>query len=208
MAVFGAPRTRDDDAERAVRAALALVVAVVRLGATLGWDDLALRIGANSGEAVYGEATAERGPVTADTVNVAARLQAASDPGSVVIGEVTPLAVADVMSSSRAARLAAPPRPPLAVRARRSARAQRGYPRTSSADCRPAGPQVVRAALAARRDAGPRRCRDRETARHRAAVTSRARWGHGGSSARRARSTGPASAVPPTRTRAPSPSRS
>ena len=99
MAVFGAPRTRDDDAERAVRAALALVAAVGRLGATLGLDEgeLVLRVGVNSGEAVYGEATAERGPVTGDAVNVAARLQAAADPGSVVVGEVTALAVADVV---------------------------------------------------------------------------------------------------------------
>src|SRR5205085_9765476 len=81
MAVFGAPRVRDDDAERAVRAALALVAAVERLGATLGLDEgaLRLRIGVNSGEAVYGESTAERGPVTGDAVNVAARLQGAAD---------------------------------------------------------------------------------------------------------------------------------
>src|SRR3954467_12777317 len=54
MAVFGAPRVRDDDAERAVRAGLALVAAVARIGATLGLDGGALRIrvGVNSGEAV------------------------------------------------------------------------------------------------------------------------------------------------------------
>jgi len=98
MAVFGAPRVRDDDAERAVRAALALVAAVERLGASLGLDDgvLRLRVGVCSGEVVYGEATAERGPVTGDTVNVAARLQAAAAPGSVVVGELTAFAVADV----------------------------------------------------------------------------------------------------------------
>jgi class 3 adenylate cyclase len=95
MAVFGAPTARDDDAERAVGAGLALVAAIERVGALLGLDPgaLRLRIGIASGEAVYGEATAERGPVTGDTVNVAARLQAAADPGSVVVGEVTALAV-------------------------------------------------------------------------------------------------------------------
>src|SRR4051794_1294009 len=99
MAVFGAPRVRDDDAERAVRAGLALVGAVARIGATLGLDGGALRIrvGVNSGEAVYGEATADRGPVTGDTVNVAARLQAAAEPGSVVVGELTALAVSDAV---------------------------------------------------------------------------------------------------------------
>src|SRR4051794_12625817 len=69
MAVFGAPRVHDDDAERTVRAALALVAAVERLGAPLGLDEgaLRLRVGVNSGEAVYGEATGERGAVTGDT---------------------------------------------------------------------------------------------------------------------------------------------
>src|ERR671930_1616378 len=97
MAVFGVPRVRDDDAERAVRAGLALVAAVARVGASLGLEEGALRVrvGVNSGEAVYGEATAERGPVTGDTVNVAARLQAAAEPGSVIVGEVTALSVAD-----------------------------------------------------------------------------------------------------------------
>jgi class 3 adenylate cyclase/tetratricopeptide (TPR) repeat protein len=103
MAVFGAPRVRDDDAERAVRAGLALVAAVARIGSTLGLEegDLRLRVGVNTGEAVYGEATAERGPVTGDTVNVAARLQAAAEPGTVVVGEVTALAVADAIETDR-----------------------------------------------------------------------------------------------------------
>ena len=52
MAVFGVPRSRDDDAERAVRSGLALVAAVERLGATIGTEAgaLALRVGVNSGE--------------------------------------------------------------------------------------------------------------------------------------------------------------
>ncbi len=98
MAVFGAPRAADDDAERAVSAGLALVAAVERLSVEVGLGEgtLRLRVGVNSGEAVYGEATAERGPVTGDTVNVAARLQAAADPGSVVVGDVTALAVGEL----------------------------------------------------------------------------------------------------------------
>jgi len=95
VAVFGVPRVRDDDAVRAVRAGLALAAAVDLLGGRLGLADgeLRLRVGVNTGEVVYGEATAERGPVTGDTVNVAARLQTAAPPGGVLIGEHTALAV-------------------------------------------------------------------------------------------------------------------
>src|ERR1700704_4071873 len=42
MAVFGAPRVRDDDAERAVRAGLALVAAIGRIGSTLALEEGAL----------------------------------------------------------------------------------------------------------------------------------------------------------------------
>jgi len=107
VVVFGAPRVKDDDAARAVRAGLALVAAVDRLGSPLGLDEGALRVrvGVNTGEAVYGEATADRGPVTGDAVNVAARLQAAAAPGSVVVGELTALAVADAAELERLAPL-------------------------------------------------------------------------------------------------------
>jgi class 3 adenylate cyclase len=107
MAVFGAPRVRDDDAERAVRAALALVAAVQRVGAGLGLAPgaLRLRVGIASGETVYGQASAERGPVTGDVVNTAARLQAAGEPETVTIGEATALAVADAIELARLAPL-------------------------------------------------------------------------------------------------------
>ncbi len=96
VAVFGVPRVRDDDAVRAVRAGLALAAAVDLLGARLGLaqGELRLRVGVNTGEVVYGEATAERGPVTGDAVNVAARFQAAARPGGVLVGDETALAVA------------------------------------------------------------------------------------------------------------------
>src|SRR6476646_374141 len=73
MAVFGAPRVRDDDAERAVRAGLAIVAAVQRVGAGFALDPgtLRMRVGITSGETVYGEGSTDRGTVTGDIVNVA-----------------------------------------------------------------------------------------------------------------------------------------
>src|SRR5438876_2729547 len=100
MAVFGVPVGRDDDAERAVRAGLALTSAIEQVGAGFGLAEgaLRLRVGVNTGEAaVHPEAAFEEGMVTGDAVNVAARLQAAAPPGGVVIGEATALAVADVI---------------------------------------------------------------------------------------------------------------
>ena len=83
MAVFGAPIAHEDDAERAVRAALGMQDAMAeineRLGATHGVN-LALRVGVNTGEVVAG-AVGDGYTVIGDTVNVAARLQSAAQPG-------------------------------------------------------------------------------------------------------------------------------
>lgn len=104
MAVFGLPKTADDDAQRAVRAGLALVSAVEQLPARIGLEegDLRLRVGINTGEVVLTQSGAEEWRVTGDTVNTAARLQTAAPPGGVLIGETTALAAAD------AAELAGP----------------------------------------------------------------------------------------------------
>jgi class 3 adenylate cyclase len=101
MAVFGVPRAHDDDAERAVRAGLALIGAVERLGARLGLEpgELQLRVGVNSGEVVHATSGPDAGRVTGDTVNTAARFQAAADPGTVLIGELTALAVAEAIET-------------------------------------------------------------------------------------------------------------
>jgi class 3 adenylate cyclase len=99
MAVFGVPRSRDDDAQRAVRVGLALVGGVQQIGARLGLDDgaLRLRIGVNTGEVVTAAAGGpDEGRVTGDTVNTAARLQTAAPPMGVLVGEATALAVADI----------------------------------------------------------------------------------------------------------------
>ena len=101
MAVFGTPRARDDDAERAVRAGLALIGALEQLEAGLGMQQrtLQLRVGVNTGEVVHATAGPDEGRVTGDTVNTAARLQAAARPGTVLIGELTALTVAETIET-------------------------------------------------------------------------------------------------------------
>ncbi len=91
MAVFGAPVTHEDDAERAVRAALGMQDAMAEINESLGAThgvNLALRVGVNTGEVVAG-AVGDGYTVIGDTVNVAARLQSAAQPGSVTVGERT-----------------------------------------------------------------------------------------------------------------------
>lgn len=101
MAVFGAPRARDDDAERAVRAGLALVGAIEQIGARLGLEPgaLELRVGVNTGEVVHATSGPDAGRVTGDTVNTAARLQTAARPGTVLVGELTALTVAETIET-------------------------------------------------------------------------------------------------------------
>jgi hypothetical protein len=88
MVVFGVPRLHEDDAERAVRAALAMRDAVADLNRNREFA-LALRIGVNSGEVVTGDGAERQFLVTGDAVNVAARLQAGAEPAEVVVGALT-----------------------------------------------------------------------------------------------------------------------
>jgi predicted ATPase/class 3 adenylate cyclase len=88
MVVFGVPRLHEDDAERAVRAALAMRDAVADLNRNREFA-LALRIGVNSGEVVTGAGEERQFLVTGDAVNVAARLQAGAEPAEVVAGALT-----------------------------------------------------------------------------------------------------------------------
>jgi class 3 adenylate cyclase/tetratricopeptide (TPR) repeat protein len=85
MAVWGAPTSHEDDAERAVRAALDLVVAV----GTLGVPDLGLRAGVLTGQAAVTLGAAGQGMVAGDLVNTASRLQSVAQPGTVLVGEAT-----------------------------------------------------------------------------------------------------------------------
>ena len=79
MAVFGVPVSHEDDALRALRAAVAMRDALPEVG-------LRARIGINTGEVVTG--TEER-LVTGDAVNVAARLEQAAPVGEVLVGDAT-----------------------------------------------------------------------------------------------------------------------
>jgi class 3 adenylate cyclase/tetratricopeptide (TPR) repeat protein len=89
MAVWGAPVANEDDAERAVRAALQLVDAVTELGAEIGVPELRARAGVLTGEATVNLGANGQGMVAGDLVNTASRLQATAEPGAVVVGDVT-----------------------------------------------------------------------------------------------------------------------
>lgn len=88
-AFWGAHRALEDDAERAVRAALELTDAVAALGAEIGIPNLQLRAGVLSGEASVGSGGNETGLVLGDIVNTASRLQSAAEPGAVFVGAST-----------------------------------------------------------------------------------------------------------------------
>ncbi|MEK6719639.1 MAG: adenylate/guanylate cyclase domain-containing protein [Chloroflexota bacterium] len=89
MAVWGTPIAQEDDAERAVRAALDLVGTVHRLGEDAGIPDLALRAGVLTGEAAVTLGATDQGMVAGDLVNTASRLQSVAPPGWVLVGEAT-----------------------------------------------------------------------------------------------------------------------
>jgi class 3 adenylate cyclase/predicted ATPase len=89
MAVWGAPSATEDDAERAVRAALDLVAAVSALGDEVGAPELRARAGVLTGEAAVNLAAVGEGMVAGDLVNTASRVQSVADAGSVFAGEAT-----------------------------------------------------------------------------------------------------------------------
>ena len=84
MALFGYPHAQENDAERAVRAALAIQRALVEINArnaSRGAPELSARIGLDSGQVVV-DATGE---VFGDAPNIAARVQGAAEPGSILV---------------------------------------------------------------------------------------------------------------------------
>ncbi|MBA3688842.1 MAG: AAA family ATPase [Chloroflexi bacterium] len=84
MAVWGAPVSHEDDAERAVRAALELVDAVHSLG-----SGIQARAAVLTGEAAVTLGATNQGMVAGDLVNTASRLQSVAPPGDVLVGEAT-----------------------------------------------------------------------------------------------------------------------
>jgi class 3 adenylate cyclase/predicted ATPase/ABC-type transport system involved in cytochrome c biogenesis ATPase subunit len=92
LAYFGYPRAHEDDAERAVRAGIEIIAALAQLK-TPAAQPLAARIGLATGLVVVGGLSGEGGArehvVVGDTPNIAARLQALAEPGSIVIARST-----------------------------------------------------------------------------------------------------------------------
>ncbi|MGQ0430795.1 MAG: adenylate/guanylate cyclase domain-containing protein [Microthrixaceae bacterium] len=89
VALFGAPIAHEDDAERAVRAALRMQETIERASRELGIS-IRMRVGVNTGEVLVG-ALRSGGDYTAmgDVVNTASRLQTAAAPGTVLVGATT-----------------------------------------------------------------------------------------------------------------------
>ncbi len=88
MAVWGVPRAREDDAERAVRAALEIIDAVATFGERAEAPGLRARAGVVTGQ-VAAQTNSGEGIVVGDRVNTAARIQAAAEPGKVLVDDVT-----------------------------------------------------------------------------------------------------------------------
>src|ERR1700716_103385 len=103
MVVFGVPAVHDDDAERAVRAAIE-----IRDGAA----ELEVRVGVNTGEAVTAAREDRQFMVSGDPVNVAARLQQNAEPGEVIVGALTEQLTRKVIDSD--------PREPVTARGKAS----------------------------------------------------------------------------------------
>src|SRR6266478_7625259 len=97
MALFGAPVSREDDPERAVRAALAIRDWIGEEG------ELQVRIAVNTGEALVNLAArpeAGEGMAAGDVVNTAARLQSAAPVNGILVGETTYRATAETIDYS------------------------------------------------------------------------------------------------------------
>jgi len=97
LALFGAPVAHEDDAERAVRAALRMQETLQSYCDDTG-SQIQLRIGVNTGEVLVGSLRAgAEYTAMGDVVNTAQRLQSTAAPGAVVVGSATHAATRDVI---------------------------------------------------------------------------------------------------------------
>jgi class 3 adenylate cyclase/tetratricopeptide (TPR) repeat protein len=109
VAIFGVPTAHEDDALRAVRAAMKMRGRLAELNAELEERfglTIALRMGVNTGEVVTGEPSTAASLVTGDAVNVAARLEQAAPIGEILLGDLTYRLVRHAVSVDRVGPIA------------------------------------------------------------------------------------------------------
>jgi class 3 adenylate cyclase/tetratricopeptide (TPR) repeat protein len=94
MAFFGYPVAHDNDAERAVRAALGILESIAQFNQQSLHAKLAVRIGIDSGRVVVGMGTDQTVDAFGDTANIASRVQASAKPDTVMISDATQRLVA------------------------------------------------------------------------------------------------------------------
>jgi class 3 adenylate cyclase/tetratricopeptide (TPR) repeat protein len=87
VALFGAPVAHEDDAERAVRAGLAMQEVVAGFRSEHPSDSVHVRIGVNTGEVLVGTLAGTDYTAMGDVVNIAARLQGLAPAGAVLVGD-------------------------------------------------------------------------------------------------------------------------
>ncbi len=135
MAVWGAPTSQEDDAERAVRVALELVDAVHALGERTGIE-LSARAAVATGEAAVTVGAVGQGIVAGDLVNTASRIQGAAEPGSVLVDDATRrlTEAAIVCEAAGTFDLKGKPEPVALWRAMRVSSARRGVGRSAGLD--------------------------------------------------------------------------
>jgi class 3 adenylate cyclase/tetratricopeptide (TPR) repeat protein len=108
LGTFGVPLSHEDDALRAVRAAVEMREALSSLNDQLAerWGvALQLKIGINSGEVLTGDSISGQAVALGDPVNVAARLEQSAEPGEIVLGETTLRLVGDAVQVDMQRRL-------------------------------------------------------------------------------------------------------
>lgn len=105
LAIFGVPMVREDDALRAVRAALAVRECVAELDRETD-ATLEVRIGINTGEVMTGDPAVGHSFVSGDPVAVGKRLEQAAAPGEILLGEKTYALVAHAVRASKVGPLA------------------------------------------------------------------------------------------------------